>query len=84
MSRIAEKAVTNWVNLPGHFQTMIGADYDTLGVGIIIDNGRFFGGEPQCLQSLHIILENIGGTESRLRSQSLFLVKYLCLKPVLP
>lgn len=42
MHRIAEKAVTNWVNSPGHFQTMIGADYDTLGVGVTIDNGRVF------------------------------------------
>ena len=30
MHRIAEKAVTNWVKSPGHFQTMIGADYDSL------------------------------------------------------
>ena len=42
MHRIAEKAVTNWVKSPGHFQTMIGADYDSLGVGVTIDNGRAF------------------------------------------
>ena len=42
MNRIAEKAVTNWVKSPGHFQTMIGADYDSLGVGVTIDNGRTF------------------------------------------
>ena len=42
MHRIAEKAVTNWVNSPGHFETMIGADYDSLGVGVTIDNGRAF------------------------------------------
>ena len=42
MHRIAEKAVTNWVKSPGHFQTMIGADYDSLGVGVTIDNGRTF------------------------------------------
>ena len=42
MNRIAEKAVTNWVNSPGHFETMIGADYDSLGVGVTIDNGRAF------------------------------------------
>ena len=41
-SRIAEKAVTNWVNSTGHFQTMIGADYDSLGVGVTIDNSRVF------------------------------------------
>ena len=40
--RAAEKAVTNWVKSPGHFQTMIGADYDSLGVGVTIDNGRTF------------------------------------------
>ena len=42
MNRIAEKAVTNWVNSPGHFETMIDADCDTLGVGVTIDNGRAF------------------------------------------
>ena len=42
MNRIAEKAVTNWVNSPGHFQTMVDADCDTLGVGVTIDNGRVF------------------------------------------
>ena len=42
MHRIAEKAVTNWVNSPGHFQTMIAPDCDTLGVGVTIDTGRVF------------------------------------------
>ena len=42
VNRIAEKAVTNWVNSPGHFETMIDADCDTLGVGVTIDNGRAF------------------------------------------
>jgi len=42
MNRIAEKAVTNWVNSPGHFETMINADCDTLGVGVTIDNSRVF------------------------------------------
>ena len=42
MNRIAEKAVTNWANSPGHFETMIDADYDTLGVGVTIENGRAF------------------------------------------
>ena len=42
MHRIAEKAVTNWVKSPGHFQTMIAPDCDTLGVGVTIDNGRVF------------------------------------------
>ena len=42
MNRIAEKAVNNWVNSPRHFQTMVDADSDTLGVGVTIDNGRVF------------------------------------------
>ena len=42
MNRIAVKAVTNWVNSPGHFETMINADCDTLGVGVTIDNSRAF------------------------------------------
>ena len=42
MSRIAEKAVSNWVNSPGHFETMVDAGCDTLGVGVTIHNGRVF------------------------------------------
>ena len=42
MNRIAEKAVANWVKSPGHFETMVDADSDTLGVGGTIDNGRVF------------------------------------------
>ena len=42
MNRIAEKAVDNWVNSPGHFETMVNADCDTLGVGVTIDNSRVF------------------------------------------
>ena len=34
MNRIAEKAVANWVNSPGHFETIINSDCATLGVGI--------------------------------------------------
>ena len=42
MNRIAEKAVANWMNSPGHFETMVNAACDTLGVGVTIDNGRTF------------------------------------------
>ena len=42
MNRIAEKAVTNWVKSPGHFETMVDANCDTIGVGVTIDNGRVF------------------------------------------
>lgn len=34
---IAQKAVENWVNSPGHFQTMIDPDCDTIGVGVAED-----------------------------------------------
>lgn len=30
----AQRAVTNWLNSPGHRDTMLGPDYDTIGVGI--------------------------------------------------
>ena len=42
MNRIAEKAVDNWVNSPGHFETMVNAACNTLGVGVTIDNSRAF------------------------------------------
>lgn len=42
MSHIAEKAVTNWVNSFGHFETMVDTSYEEVGVGITIDNGRVF------------------------------------------
>ena len=42
VSRIAEKAVTNWENSSGHLETMVDADYEEIGVGVTIDNGRIF------------------------------------------
>ena len=42
MNRIAEKAVTNWENSPGHLETMVDAAYEEIGVGVTIDNGRIF------------------------------------------
>ena len=42
VSSIAEKAVTNWENSPGHLETMVDADYEEVGVGVTIDNGRIF------------------------------------------
>ena len=42
VSSIAEKAVANWENSPGHLETMVDADYEEVGVGITIDNGRIF------------------------------------------
>ena len=35
---ITEKAVSNWVNSPGHFQTLLRADAACLGTGISIQN----------------------------------------------
>lgn len=37
VSETAERAVENWRNSPGHFQTMINPDCDTIGVGISTD-----------------------------------------------
>ena len=42
MNRIAEKAVTNWVKSPGHFETMVDTNCDAIGVGVTIHNGRVF------------------------------------------
>ena len=42
VNSIAEKAVANWEKSPGHLETMISADGDTLGVGVTIDDGRTF------------------------------------------
>ena len=42
VSSIAEKAVTNWENSLGHLETMVDADYEEVGVGVTIDNGRVF------------------------------------------
>lgn len=39
---IAERAVDNWVNSAGHFETLMDPDADTVGVGVTVDNGRAF------------------------------------------
>lgn len=39
VSDIAQRAVDNWVNSPGHFQAMIDPDVTSLGIGITVDNG---------------------------------------------
>lgn len=50
MENVAQTAVTNWINSPGHFQTMIAERYDTIGVGVTINNGQaccyMFAGNP--------------------------------------
>lgn len=39
---VASRAVNNWINSPGHFQTLLDARCDTLGVGVSIINGQAF------------------------------------------
>ena len=40
--KIPQKAVANWENSPGHLETMIDPNCDTVGVGVTIDSGRAF------------------------------------------
>lgn len=40
MENIAQTAVNNWIDSPGHFQAMVDARSDTLGVGVTIDKGK--------------------------------------------
>ena len=40
--KIPQKAVANWENSLGHLATMIDPNFDTVGVGITIANGRAF------------------------------------------
>ena len=40
--KIQQKAVANWENSLGHLATMIDPNFDTVGVGITIANGRAF------------------------------------------
>jgi len=50
MENVAQTAVNNWINSPGHFQTMVTARYQTIGVGVTIDKGKaccyMFAGDP--------------------------------------
>lgn len=47
---VANRAVNNWINSPGHFQTMLDTRCDTLGVGVTIKDGQaccyMFMGDP--------------------------------------
>lgn len=49
----AQHAVTNWINSPGHFQTMIDPDCDSIGVGITESQGvtycYLFVGKPNSI-----------------------------------
>ena len=40
--KIPQKAVANWENSPGHLETMIDPNCDTVGVGVTIDSGRAY------------------------------------------
>ena len=50
LENVAQTAVMNWTNSPGHFQTMTADRYDTIGVGVTIKDGRaccyLFAGNP--------------------------------------
>ena len=50
---IAQHALTNWINSPGHFQTMIDPDCDSIGVGITENGGvtycYMFVGKPNSI-----------------------------------
>lgn len=39
VERIAEQAVDNWINSPGHLKTMIDPECDSIGVGVHRENG---------------------------------------------
>lgn len=47
---IAQRAVTNWVNSPGHLRSMLREDVICIGVGVTIENGtaycHMFAGDP--------------------------------------
>ena len=41
-SDIPQRAVSNWTNSPGHFETMIDPAADTIGVGFTVSDGKTF------------------------------------------
>ncbi len=40
LKNVAQTAVNNWINSTYHFQTMISERYETIGVGVTIENGQ--------------------------------------------
>lgn len=50
MKDVAQTAVTNWINSPGHFQAMVSPRCDTIGVGVTIRGEEafcyMFAGDP--------------------------------------
>jgi len=38
LNAIAQTAVSNWINSAGHFQTMVAPQFDSLGVGVSVQN----------------------------------------------
>jgi uncharacterized protein YkwD len=50
---IAQRAVTNWINSPGHFRTMTDATADSIGVGVTQHDGvtycYLFVGKPNSI-----------------------------------
>ena len=47
---IAQRAVTNWANSPGHLRSMLREDVTCIGAGVTIENGtaycHMFAGDP--------------------------------------
>lgn len=41
-SGIAQRAVSNWANSPGHLRTMLDPDCDSIGVGVTVSGGRTY------------------------------------------
>ena len=41
-SGIAQRAVSNWTNSPGHLRTMLDPDCDSIGVGVTMSGGRTY------------------------------------------
>ena len=39
---IAQRAVANWINSPGHYETMLMEESTCLGTGVTIDGGRAY------------------------------------------
>ena len=41
-SGIAQRAVSNWANSPGHLRTMLDPDCDSIGIGVTVSGGRTY------------------------------------------
>lgn len=66
---IAQRAVNNWKNSPGHFRTMLAADADSVGVGVTVEQGvtycYLFIGRPSTINPYRITLHQHGHSLKR-------------------